>query len=265
MKDVIGEPADERLAQGPQGPFDNSVQRKDVAVGLLGDDVAEHLVVHHHAPRNHGAGHHENHGKDYGGTGALVVQAAEAKKDRGEERQGQENGHLCKSWWAVIREAPRDDVQKHTSYNPRQGPSDVKAGDDGSSLRMLETVQLQPHGEIAEGKPRRSAKDSLADDDDEGWEADDVPKLRRLFTNDGHHAPRVLLAVVTNQKHAKSAHNCTENSHDQQSKLPSCDRHNLIGRDAGGQSREGCLPHISGKLQEAEGFATAMGFALVSD
>mmetsp|Transcript_57776 Transcript_57776/g.137577 ORF Transcript_57776/g.137577 Transcript_57776/m.137577 type:complete len:266 (+) Transcript_57776:609-1406(+) len=265
MEDFIRKPANNRLAQGSQGAFDCPVQGKHIAVGLFGDDVAEHLVVHHHAPRNQGAGQHENHGEDYEGTRALVVQAAEAKQDRGEERQGEEDCHLCNSWWTVIREAPRNDVQKHTSHNPREGPSDVEAGNDGRSLRMRETVQLQPHGEIAESKPRRSTKDSLADDDDEGWEADDVPKLRRLFANDGHHAPGVPLALVVNQKHAESAHNCTENGHDQQSKLPSSNRHNLISRNAGGQSREGCLPHVSRKLQEAEGFATTMRFALVSD
>ena len=102
------------------------------------------------------------------------------------------------SWWAVIREAPRNDVQKHTCRTgrrtrgsafrqcrvalpptiPERAPPMLKQAmmaaalprrSQGhscnarrlSGLRMREAVQLQPHGEIAESKPRRSTKDSF--------------------------------------------------------------------------------------------------------
>ena len=38
--------------------------------------------------------------------------------------------------------------QRSASYNPRQGPSDVKAGDDGSSLAQKKSQQLH---EVTQG------------------------------------------------------------------------------------------------------------------
>ena len=89
----------------------------------------------------------------------------------------------------MIWESPANHIQQDTPQSVGQGGAKVEAHVDGSRLRVGKTVQLQPHGEIAEGEPRGSAKNALADDDQKSGQTKDLPQPWCFIPQNVQHLP----------------------------------------------------------------------------
>ena len=151
----------------------------------------------------------------------IGVAGAQAKQDQGEEGDGEEDRQLGNGRGAVIREAPEDEVQQDTPQHAGEGRADVEEGVDGGRLGIGEAVQLQPHGEVAEGEPRRSSENALADDHQEGGQADDGPELGHLLLHDLPHAPLLLPWHICHQQQHEHPHHTAHGGDHRERELPS--------------------------------------------
>mmetsp|Transcript_57775 Transcript_57775/g.137573 ORF Transcript_57775/g.137573 Transcript_57775/m.137573 type:complete len:227 (+) Transcript_57775:495-1175(+) len=183
--------------EGAEGAFNATVQCVNVAVPLSRDHIAEHFVVHDHVPGNEDAGDKEGCTVEAKQAGSANIHVTKPEQDEREEWNRHAHRELADRKRPMIRAAPEDHVQQEAPDDAGKGSANIEEGIDGGSLLVGKAVQLQPHGQIAEGEPGRGAEDPLADNYQEGGHAKDLAKPWSLLDDDLQHCAFIpLLALL---------------------------------------------------------------------
>mmetsp|Transcript_79819 Transcript_79819/g.205331 ORF Transcript_79819/g.205331 Transcript_79819/m.205331 type:complete len:309 (-) Transcript_79819:513-1439(-) len=236
----------------------------DVREGCPRDDVAEHLVVAEHAPRDDRAHDEEVDAEEqYIVIPALALPQA-IEEDR-QEWNGGPDGDLHHRLHSVVWKPVGHAVKDPTEHKGAACRCRIEARPDRRGLRVGEARKLKPHSEVAERHPRDRAKDTLRNDDDEGWRLEDPPHQRHAL-HEGRELGSTLLLLSGRLRHAQPDRdaNCGAQQGDHvEDELPA---EKAANRVRGKHGRDGCECSIAGvarELNHAKREAATPGWGLV--
>mmetsp|Transcript_71519 Transcript_71519/g.152840 ORF Transcript_71519/g.152840 Transcript_71519/m.152840 type:complete len:339 (-) Transcript_71519:140-1156(-) len=157
--------------------------------------------------------------------------------------------------WATLRHS----IKQLATEEPSDSLSEAEEHDDVRSLAIGKTRELQPHCKEGEGIPRHCTKDSLANDDHEGLDPQNLTHRGHVCGENRHRClrllPRPLHARLAHEEQDHHPHEAAEGGNEKEGEAPT----NYAGYHEGckldGEVAAARRAHVSCELQGPEGDA----------